>query len=107
MKLREERRRQNVVPNQTLFVVNFDPMNTDERHFEEFFSRYGVLSRVQIKKNFAFVEVRALRSACLPCPRAAHACAVLDLARAIPRRAKCLNLPPGPRLRLTLAQANS
>lgn len=46
-------------PTKTLFVVNFDPINTRVRDLERHFEPYGKLVRVQIRKNFAFVQYEA------------------------------------------------
>ena len=43
-------------PSKTLFVVNFDVMRTSIRDIEDFYHRYGRLRRVDIKRNYAFVE---------------------------------------------------
>ncbi|GFR43718.1 hypothetical protein Agub_g4829 [Astrephomene gubernaculifera] len=50
-------------PSKTLFVVNFDVRRTSERDIERYFARYGRLSRVQIKKNYAFVQFPDIESA--------------------------------------------
>jgi splicing factor, arginine/serine-rich 4/5/6 len=39
------------------FVVNFDVERTRERDLERHFEQYGRLRRVQIKRNYAFVQV--------------------------------------------------
>lgn len=59
VKRREQDRRKNTIPSTTLFVVNFDVTRIQERDLADLFDRYGRLTRVQIKKNFAFVQVRA------------------------------------------------
>ncbi len=43
-------------PTKTLFVVNFDPINTRARDLERHFEPYGKLVRVHIRKNFGFVQ---------------------------------------------------
>ncbi|KAF6258349.1 RNA recognition motif-containing protein [Scenedesmus sp. NREL 46B-D3] len=48
----------NQAPTNTLFVVNFDVRNTRESDIERFFDKYGPLARVEIKRNYAFVEYR-------------------------------------------------
>jgi arginine/serine-rich splicing factor 4/5/6 len=55
---REDARRSNTKlrPTKTLFVVNFDPINTRVRDLERHFEPYGKLERVQIRKNFGFVQ---------------------------------------------------
>lgn len=62
MKAREEERK-NTKPNKTLFVVNFDPINTRTRDLERHFESYGKLERVQIRKNFAFVQFETVDEA--------------------------------------------
>ncbi|KAG2491881.1 hypothetical protein HYH03_009833 [Edaphochlamys debaryana] len=52
----EADRKRDTRPSRTLFVVNFDTRRTNERDIERFFSRYGRLLRVQIKKNYSFVQ---------------------------------------------------
>ncbi|KAL6848339.1 hypothetical protein ACP4OV_021633 [Aristida adscensionis] len=43
-------------PTKTLFVINFDPINTRTRDLERHFDKYGRVANVRIKKNFAFVQ---------------------------------------------------
>ncbi|CAO2041261.1 unnamed protein product [Urochloa humidicola] len=43
-------------PTKTLFVINFDPINTRIRDLERHFDKYGRVANVRIKKNFAFVQ---------------------------------------------------
>ena len=51
------------MPTNTLFVVNFDPGTTQERDLEKYFSQYGKLTRVQIKKNYGIVAFEVLYDA--------------------------------------------
>jgi len=44
-------------------VVNFDPETTQERDLEKHFSSYGSLKRVQVKRNFGFVQFESLDDA--------------------------------------------
>lgn len=62
-KRREDQRKKDCVPTNTLFVVNFDPGTTRERDLEKHFSQYGKLTRVQVKKNFGFVAFESLDDA--------------------------------------------
>ncbi|CAI7841230.1 unnamed protein product, partial [Closterium sp. NIES-53] len=62
VKQREVERR-NSKPSKTLFVVNFDPINTRTRDLERHFEPYGKLVRVQIRKNFAFVQYETIEEA--------------------------------------------
>ncbi|KAI3449158.1 hypothetical protein Pfo_005823 [Paulownia fortunei] len=43
-------------PSKTLFVINFDPINTRTRDLERYFEHYGRVSNVRIRRNFAFVQ---------------------------------------------------
>lgn len=73
---REDLRRRQMKPATTLFVVNFDVDRTRERDLEKHFEPYGRLKRVQIKRNYAFVQfenvdqaadaLKALSGSCLP-----------------------------------------
>ena len=56
IKRREDLRRRQTKPTTTLFVVNFDVENTRERDLERHFEPYGRLVRVQIKRNYAFIQ---------------------------------------------------
>ena len=58
VKRREEQRRKQQAPTSTLFVVNFDVTRTRESDLAHEFNKYGRTKRVQIKKNFAFIQVR-------------------------------------------------
>lgn len=62
-KRREERRRKDNQPTSTLFIVNFDTANTRERDLEKHFSPYGKLRRVQIKRNYGFIQYESLDDA--------------------------------------------
>lgn len=43
-------------PTKTLFVINFDPINTRVRDIERHFEPYGRVMNVRIRRNFAFVQ---------------------------------------------------
>ncbi|KAF6136213.1 hypothetical protein GIB67_001622 [Kingdonia uniflora] len=43
-------------PTKTLFVINFDPINTRTRDIERHFEIYGKIEHVRIRRNFAFVQ---------------------------------------------------
>lgn len=62
-KRREERRRKIQTPTSTLFIVNFDIDNTREADLEKHFAPYGKLNRVQIKRNYGFVQYTDLDDA--------------------------------------------
>lgn len=44
-------------PTTTLFIVNFDTHRVHSRDVERHFEEFGRLRRVEIKKNYAFVQV--------------------------------------------------
>jgi len=60
VKRREDLRRRQTNPSSTLFVVNFDPERTRERDLERHFEPYGRLVRVQIKRNYGFVQYETI-----------------------------------------------
>ena len=43
--------------------MNFDPKTTQERDLEKHFFSYGRLKRVQVKRNFGFVQFESLDDA--------------------------------------------
>lgn len=53
----------NSKPSKTLFVINFDPINTRTRDIERHFEHYGRISNVRIRRNFAFVQFESLEDA--------------------------------------------
>ncbi|GMH32520.1 hypothetical protein BSKO_00354 [Bryopsis sp. KO-2023] len=55
-KAKEDLRRKNAKPTSTLFVVNFDARRTEEKDLEYHFEPYGRLTRVHIRRNYAFVQ---------------------------------------------------
>ena len=62
-KRREERRRKAQTPTSTLFIVNFDVDQTREGDLEKHFAPYGKLKRVQIKRNYGFIQYEVLDDA--------------------------------------------
>ncbi|KAL6494041.1 Serine/arginine-rich splicing factor rs41 [Orobanche gracilis] len=46
----------NTKPSKTLFVINFDPIDTRTGDIERHFEQYGKITNVRIRKNFAFVQ---------------------------------------------------
>eukprot|EP00197_Chlamydomonas_leiostraca_P005404 CAMPEP_0202862442 /NCGR_PEP_ID=MMETSP1391-20130828/3482_1 /ASSEMBLY_ACC=CAM_ASM_000867 /TAXON_ID=1034604 /ORGANISM="Chlamydomonas leiostraca, Strain SAG 11-49" /LENGTH=260 /DNA_ID=CAMNT_0049541981 /DNA_START=18 /DNA_END=801 /DNA_ORIENTATION=+ len=62
-KQRDAERKRETRPNTTLFVVNFDTVRTRTSDVERAFEPFGRLKRVEIKKNFAFVEYDSLDDA--------------------------------------------
>eukprot|EP00891_Asterochloris_glomerata_P006920 jgi/Astpho2/6920/Aster-01787 len=63
VKKREDVRRKVTAANETLFVVNFDPDQCRERDLERHFGEYGRLRRVQIKRNYGFVQYEKVEDA--------------------------------------------
>mmetsp|Transcript_10592 Transcript_10592/g.10663 ORF Transcript_10592/g.10663 Transcript_10592/m.10663 type:complete len:246 (-) Transcript_10592:969-1706(-) len=59
----EEIRRKRSVPTDTLFIVGFDPTQTYDRDMRDFLSKYGRIVRVDMKKNFAFVQFTSIEDA--------------------------------------------
>ncbi|AQK42889.1 Serine/arginine-rich splicing factor RS31A [Zea mays] len=53
----------NTKPTKTLFVINFDPMDTRVSDIERHFAPFGNISSVRIRKNFAFVRFETLEEA--------------------------------------------
>ena len=43
-------------PTKTLFVINFDPINTRMQDLERHFEPYGKVLNVRIRRNFAFIQ---------------------------------------------------
>lgn len=43
-------------PTRTLFVINFDPVQTRPRDIERHFEPYGKVLNVRVRRNFAFVQ---------------------------------------------------
>ncbi|KAI4371525.1 hypothetical protein MLD38_019747 [Melastoma candidum] len=43
-------------PSKTLFIINFDPINTKTRDLERHFDPYGKIANIRIRRNFAFVQ---------------------------------------------------
>lgn len=56
VKRKEDIRREKIVPNETLFVVNFHEETTRKEDLEMLFSPYGELIRIDMKRNYAFVQ---------------------------------------------------
>ncbi|XP_009389515.2 serine/arginine-rich splicing factor RS41 isoform X1 [Musa acuminata AAA Group] len=46
----------NTRPSKTLFVINFDPIDTRTRDLERHFEPYGKILNVRIRRNFGFVQ---------------------------------------------------
>ena len=50
-------------PTKTLFVINFDPINTRTRDLEKHFDQYGKIANIRIRRNFAFVQYESQEDA--------------------------------------------
>ncbi|KAJ8633647.1 hypothetical protein MRB53_026983 [Persea americana] len=57
------RRSENLRPAKTLFVINFDPINTRTRDLERHFDPYGKISNIRIRRNFAFIQYESQEDA--------------------------------------------
>ncbi|KAJ6837944.1 serine/arginine-rich splicing factor RS41-like isoform X1 [Iris pallida] len=53
----------NPKPVKTLFVINFDPINTRTRDLERHFEPYGKVLNVRIRRNFAFIQFESQEDA--------------------------------------------
>ncbi|KAL6650366.1 hypothetical protein ACP70R_009291 [Stipagrostis hirtigluma subsp. patula] len=53
----------NTKPTKTLFVINFDPINTRVSDIERHFEPFGKISNIRIRRNFAFVQFETLEEA--------------------------------------------
>ncbi|KAK8944987.1 Arginine/serine-rich-splicing factor RSP41 [Platanthera zijinensis] len=53
----------NSKPSKTLFVINFDPINTRTRDLERHFEPHGKVANVRIRRNFAFIQFETLEDA--------------------------------------------
>lgn len=62
-KRREDERRRDISPNETLFVVNFHEETTKREDLEMLFSPYGELVRIDMRKNYAFVQFSSTEEA--------------------------------------------
>lgn len=63
VKRREDERKGSINPSRTLFVVNFDPVETRERDLRSLFEQFGTVIRVDLRRNYAFVEYDTLEQA--------------------------------------------
>ncbi|XP_072966190.1 serine/arginine-rich splicing factor RS41 isoform X1 [Typha angustifolia] len=53
----------NTKPTKTLFVINFDPINTRMRDLERHFEPYGKILNIRIRRNFAFIQFESQEDA--------------------------------------------
>merc|ERR1712176_1163491 len=56
-------RRKRIIPSETLFVVNFHEETTKREDLEMLFSPYGELVRIDMKRNYAFVQFTSVENA--------------------------------------------
>jgi len=63
VKRKEDDRRNNILPNETLFVVNFSEETTKREDLEMLFSKFGDLVRIDMKRNYAFVQFTSIDDA--------------------------------------------
>lgn len=63
IKRKEDDRRKNILPSETLFVVNFHEETTKREDLEMLFSPYGELVRIDMKRNYAFVQFTSVENA--------------------------------------------
>jgi RNA recognition motif-containing protein len=63
IKRKEDERRRKITPSETLFVVNFHEETTKREDLEMLFSPYGELVRIDMKRNYAFVQFRSTEQA--------------------------------------------
>ncbi|KAG7352369.1 RNA recognition motif containing protein [Nitzschia inconspicua] len=63
VKRKEDDRRKNIQPSETLFVVNFHEDTTKREDLKMLFEPYGELVRIDMKRNYAFVQFRTVEEA--------------------------------------------
>eukprot|EP01082_Thalassiosira_pseudonana_P007283 g6291.t1 g6291 contig23:123371-125514(+) len=63
IKRKEDERRKKITPSETLFVVNFHEQTTKREDLEQLFQQYGELVRVDMKRNYAFVQFKTVDEA--------------------------------------------
>ena len=63
VKRKEDERRKNIAPSETLFVVNFHEETTKKEDLEMLFSPYGEMVRIDMKRNYAFVQFKTIEQA--------------------------------------------
>lgn len=63
MKRKEDERRRNIAPSDTLFVVNFNEATTRREDLQCLFDPYGELIRIDMKRNYAFVQFKTIDEA--------------------------------------------
>jgi splicing factor, arginine/serine-rich 4/5/6 len=63
IKRKEDDRRRNIQPSDTLFVVNFHEDTTKREDLKMLFEPYGELLRIDMKRNYAFVQFGSIEEA--------------------------------------------
>lgn len=63
VKRKEDERRRNIAPSETLFVVNFHEETTKKEDLEMLFEPFGELVRIDLKRNYAFVQFKSIAEA--------------------------------------------
>jgi len=62
-KRKEDERRKNIQPSETLFVVNFHEETTKREDLQMLFEPFGQLVRIDMKRNYAFVQYTTIDEA--------------------------------------------
>ena len=63
IKHKEDDRRKNIKPSETLFVVNFHEETTKREDLQILFEPIGELVKIDMKKNYAFVQYTTIEDA--------------------------------------------
>ncbi|KAL7466411.1 hypothetical protein ACHAXS_006714 [Conticribra weissflogii] len=63
IKRKEDERRKKITPSETLFVVNFHEETTKREDLQMLFEPFGELVRIDMKRNYAFVQFRTVDEA--------------------------------------------
>jgi len=63
VKRKEDDRRKRILPSETLFVVNFHEKTTKREDSRLLFEPYGELLRIEMKRNWSFVQFRTIDQA--------------------------------------------
>jgi RNA recognition motif-containing protein len=63
IKKKEEDRKRIIQPSETLFVVNFNEETTKREDLKMLFEPYGELVRIDMKRNYAFVQFSSIEEA--------------------------------------------
>jgi RNA recognition motif-containing protein len=63
VKRKEDDRRKHIQPSETLFVVNFQEQTTKRDDLRMVFEPFGELVRIEMKRNYAFVQFQNIESA--------------------------------------------